>query len=817
MPKTKEIKLIMPKHSSSVDYFRLSLKVCAAHPDGILIENFKDELFNELKLAGLETVKNRDDSYYSQCLQLPRYFGFVRYCLSNERGNAITARGRAMLSALSSKPADVSSIISLLFDAIVQNYFGRKNEGVETNSYCEPLAILFRAADRLNGISNSEFGYLIEQMDQNGRPFRKVIEEIQRSRSEGMALPIEKGSQADEIQDWKTILWMVNIGFLAKDGQGRVTISSSIPEEKKHRLNALPLYNPGFLKWLFILNLKKSQLDQSVENYPRSLEAMSGDFGEKNSSKFDGFFKRLTGHLPRKKVFEVLSLSEYDSVFEELNYFWDVDESKGFSPFAEDRFYECYYYAKAKNKIDNGRLYSACNSYRNFLKWFDANYNDFDIDDADFQIIEGDSVEVLIPLDDLPLQRIFYGAPGTGKSYHTDALVKKYSDTIRVTFHPDSDYASFAGCYKPTMKAFQRVNCIDDKAKLVKNADGTPSMTDAIVYEFVPQAFTKAYELAWRKMSECKDGGRPAPQFLVVEEINRGNCAQIFGDLFQLLDRDDNGYSKYPVDPDADLAKHLHDWFRGDYVNGDGTESPTIVGDSDGDKWKARKAGSGESDATWADVLAGRKLVLPPNLHVWATMNTSDQSLFPIDSAFKRRWDWEYVPIDDAKKGWAIVADGKRFDWWAFLEKANEAVRKATGSEDKELGYFFVKPPVGLTDIPPKTFVDKVLFYLFGDAFKDDTPPLSLFPKKSDGAGAWTLRDFRENVLEGGSAKSKPNEKNLAAWLEQIKINPPGKPESASDGGDATASAEPDASQHPAEAVKPWGRLPASSPPSTQP
>ena len=426
----------------------------------------------------------------------------------------------------------------------------------------------------------------------------------------------------------------------------------------------------------------------------------------------------------------------------------------------------------------------------------------------------------------MSLQRIFYGAPGTGKSYHTDAIVKKYSDTIRVTFHPDSDYASFVGCYKPTMKAFQRVNCIDDKAKLVKNADGTPSMTDAIVYEFVPQAFTKAYELAWRKMAECKEGNHPAPQFLVVEEINRGNCAQIFGDLFQLLDRDDNGYSKYPVDPDADLEKHLFGWFRAKSKDKKGNEHPAVVSNSDGDKWKNRKAGTDETDATWDDVLSGRKLVLPPNLYIWATMNTSDQSLFPMDSAFKRRWDWEYVPIADAKKGWAIVADGKRFDWWTFLEKANEAIRSATGSEDKELGYFFVKPPEGSTEISAKTFVDKVLFYLFGDAFKDDTPPLSLFPEKADGSAPWKLRDFRTYVLEDGGAKSKPNEENLAIWLEQIKIEPPKKTDSGADGGagatggdDATpAGSDGVASSpqvRPVEAIKPWGK-PLSSPSPTQ-
>lgn len=380
-----------------------------------------------------------------------------------------------------------------------------------------------------------------------------------------------------------------------------------------------------------------------------------------------------------------------------------------------------------------------------------------------------------------PRQLIFYGAPGTGKSHQTDAIVKKYSDTIRVTFHPDSDYASFVGCYKPTMEPRTKYGLQGQPIKV----NGSDLQEDVIVYRFVPQAFTKAYELAWRKMAECKEGEYPAPQFLVTEEINRGNCAQIFGDLFQLLDRDDAGYSKYPVDPDADFAKHLHGWFRGGCANGDGTQSPNVVAAID-DAAKARKAGSSDSDATWADVLSGRKLVLPPNLYIWATMNTSDQSLFPMDSAFKRRWDWKYVPITDAKKGWEIVAGNKRFDWWSFLKKANKAIRKATGSEDKELGYYFVKPPKDLTDISAETFVDKVLFYLFGDAFKDDTPPLSLFPKKTDGSEPWTLRDFRECVLEDGSAKAKPNEKNLAAWLEKILNEPPkGRADLFPDGGDA--------------------------------
>ncbi len=103
-------------------------------------------------------------------------------------------------------------------------------------------------------------------------------------------------------------------------------------------------------------------------------------------------------------------------------------------------------------------------------------------------------------------------------------------------------------------------------------------------------------------------------------------------------------------------------------------------------------------------------------------MNTSDQSLFPIDSAFKRRWDWKYVPISDQRKGWQIVADGKRFDWWTFLEKINEVIGTTTDSEDKKLGYFFVKVPEGgpnANEISADVFVAKVAFYLWNDVFKN--------------------------------------------------------------------------------------------------
>ena len=123
-------------------------------------------------------------------------------------------------------------------------------------------------------------------------------------------------------------------------------------------------------------------------------------------------------------------------------------------------------------------------------------------------------------------------------------------------------------------------------------------------------------------------------------------------------------------------------------------------------------------------ILKGERLVLPSNLYIWATMNTSDQSLFPIDSAFKRRWDWKYVPIREGRDketnaplNWYINTGDKQYKWWSFISKVNELIGSLTNSEDKKLGYFFCKAKDG--EIDADLFVSKVIFYLWNDVFKD--------------------------------------------------------------------------------------------------
>ncbi len=254
------------------------------------------------------------------------------------------------------------------------------------------------------------------------------------------------------------------------------------------------------------------------------------------------------------------------------------------------------------------------------------------------------------------IQTIYYGCPGTGKSHDvkkvTEGLYEektiKFEDgttnVFRTTFHPDYDYSTFVGCYKPVKE------------------------NDKLDYKFVPQVFTNAYVTAKKHPD--------TPIYLIIEEINRGNCAQIFGDLFQLLDRE-NGVSKFPINAEEELMKYLRD------------------------------------DAELEDYI---KIALPDNFNIYATMNTSDQSLFPMDSAFKRRWEMKYIKIDytNSEANYTFNVGGKDYHWLEYLPCINDKITLATDSEDKQMGEFFIRSNMTATE-----FKNKVMFYLWNDVCKD--------------------------------------------------------------------------------------------------
>ena len=342
------------------------------------------------------------------------------------------------------------------------------------------------------------------------------------------------------------------------------------------------------------------------------------------------------------------------------------------------------------------------------------------------EIFSNEAKKVKLP-SNLTLQQIYYGAPGTGKSKTIKDLTFG-EDVIRTTFHPDSDYASFVGTYKPITEEVVLRDC--NGKKVIDEDTGKVVKEDRIAYKFIPQAFLEAYVEAWKKLGIKKEENsdknynriHPAlldtpeiftknkaskKQYLIIEEINRGNCAQIFGDLFQLLDRNEYGFSDYPIVADKDMQKYLEKEFEGWEIT---------------NKDKINQL-YGEANMV-SLIMKGERLVLPSNLYIWATMNTSDQSLFPIDSAFKRRWDWKYVPIREGRDketnaplNWYINTGDKQYKWWSFISKVNELIGSLTNSEDKKLGYFFCKAKDG--EINADLFVSKVIFYLWNDVFKD--------------------------------------------------------------------------------------------------
>ena len=355
------------------------------------------------------------------------------------------------------------------------------------------------------------------------------------------------------------------------------------------------------------------------------------------------------------------------------------------------------------NKIKNPNELSCLEE--SYLNCFE--YGVFDIIDADNETVYANLYPGLFKQtppkvnavdDSMARQQIYYGAPGTGKS-HIVKIHTEGESVVRTTFHPDSDYSTFVGCYKPTTKEIE----MRDVTGKVIIEHGLPVTENRIIYQFVDQAFLQAYTKAWKFYAEAEEGVDPKKQFLIIEEINRGNCTQIFGDLFQLLDRNDSGFSEYFIHADKDMQKHLSNAFK-DY----------LIKDSHKDAINSLYP---KEDDVVAKVLSGEILLLPNNLYIWATMNTSDQSLFPIDSAFKRRWDWEYEPIKYKNINWVIDIEGSKYLWTSFQREINKRIFDATNSEDKMLGDYFVNPTDGV--ITEKILLNKILFYLWNDVCKD--------------------------------------------------------------------------------------------------
>ncbi len=307
-------------------------------------------------------------------------------------------------------------------------------------------------------------------------------------------------------------------------------------------------------------------------------------------------------------------------------------------------------------------------------------YRDVEEIGSEDQVDEIDDVEEGRPIrfatgyhSEFPRNRILFGAPGTGKSFtlnrEKDTLLADGGEYERVTFYPDYSYANFVGTYKP-------VPCRDSDGK------------DVITYSYVPGPFMRTYVKALRNSRTDV----PKPFLLVIEEINRANAAAVFGDVFQLLDRGNDEVSEYPIQASEDIKKYL-----------------------------AGELGGNPSDYA--------EICIPDNMFIWATMNSADQGVFPMDTAFKRRWDFTYLGIDDSEAGIVgkkvILGKGEycRVVEWNTLRKAiNNELLTYKVNEDKLMGPYFISKENLSADnaINPESFArifkNKVIMYLFDDA-----------------------------------------------------------------------------------------------------
>ena len=265
--------------------------------------------------------------------------------------------------------------------------------------------------------------------------------------------------------------------------------------------------------------------------------------------------------------------------------------------------------------------------------------------------------------------------PGTNRPYRTcrDAISDLPTRKIELGTNEDVYSQEAVTEYQKMM----RKNCSDGK--------------DAITYEYVPGPFMRVYVKALK--NSRTDNIKPF--LLIIEEINRANVAAVFGDIFQLLDRGDNYVSEYPIQASEDIKKHLADELKVD---------PSEVS----------------------------KIRIPDNMFIWATMNSADQGVFPMDTAFKRRWDFTYLGIDDNDQNlqgkYVYLADNKsqKVEWNKLRKAINNFLAKEKINEDKQLGPYFISKSIVVPQSGDEidrdkfinTFKNKVIMYLFEDAAK---------------------------------------------------------------------------------------------------
>ncbi|MEY4978828.1 MAG: hypothetical protein RLZZ352_1098 [Pseudomonadota bacterium] len=348
-----------------------------------------------------------------------------------------------------------------------------------------------------------------------------------------------------------------------------------------------------------------------------------------------------------------------------------------------------------------------------------------------------------------PIQKIIFGSPGTGKSHRIDAEIipntlridvsKSPENIIKTVFHPEYTYSDFIGKLLPITRAGK------------------------VEYNFYEGHFLRALGQAYKNIIKSHDkqgnlieGVQIDNVVLVIDEINRGNSSSIFGSIFQLLDRDESGWSSYSININGVAFIKILEIIGVNFsYDSRGDVEEYKLKPHDGVK---RLETLQEKISFLKFDLLNRTIKIPPNLSIVATMNTSDSSIYYMDSAFKRRWDWEFIDINSK----SIAADGVAFksvtEWINFIAKLNEFIRSnhkyIRGIEDKQIGQYFIKShPISKTSVQ-----SKLMFFLWDSVFSRDKKPLASLLYGDD------ISQYDQLITFGDFAKQ------IDLFIEKIKI-----------------------------------------------
>ena len=757
-------KLTIDKASMNLSYFLYTIKIISSNNGSVSRSDFSIQMG---KFIGQPSVNanGRENRTPFNKSKLPRYFGFVDVKIgsNSEQLLVLTHRGEILKNYIEDSGIDIESknrfkikeenrsdFINLIFESVIFDTFGKNNCGAEqSNTDIEPAKIVFKTIYELGSATAEGICFVIYGLNRgkngiNASPvssFEEAIETIKVNRANSI------DDYSDLIEQWKienivndckiiNIFTDPNIDLLKSEKAENskkiyYSLSDKLEAIHKKQIEAIPAtfqplqifaYSNDNLKsiknWINDTVLGRVSDETFVYRYQSDYQEPLL-FAYDSDEEFQPFLfeKALLKSFNDSKnnIYLIIEGIDEDTLYKTFGKFAQLlnrennflDNYNGYSrtPVEDEALYQ--YLVKnskeAKSILSQNEIIIPPNLNIIGAIIMDEKKTDMSFDFEFKRVMIKDDLEINENINNVkleyetthesvfPLNRVLFGAPGTGKSHKlskemVELLENPEKDYERVTFHPDYVFSQFVGTYKPV--------------PIVKK-DGE-QVKEEITYQYVPGPFIRAYVKALKSAQT----DNPKPYLLLIEEINRAKVAAVFGDIFQLLDRTD-GVSEYPIRTSEDLRQYLANELK---VSEDQVDT----------------------------------LTLPDNLYIWATMNSADQGVFPMDTAFKRRWDFEYLELDGGESeigGYKFNVAGQTYEWNALRKALNEVLSEDYNiNEDKLMGPFFIKldqykieiksddsntaesdkkyyDPI-LNDKFLDMFKSKVLMYLFDDAVK---------------------------------------------------------------------------------------------------